>query len=398
MAAPAPDPAGTFDYAILGAGVSGLSLARLLCHGPLADRSILLIDGARDHEQPRTLSFWSTEPTPLDPLVRHRWSALRVIDAQGEVTVPLSDHRYQTLFFADLQRLTRAELAEHPRHRVVEGRVAALEEDAEGVTVTVGEQRFRARWAFDSRFRLRDLAVDPRRFHLLHQRFHGWIVRAEHDAFDPARVTFLDFRAGLRPGAAFFYVLPFGPREALVELVTLEPLERADPEPALRDYLARALGLHGPEIAAREAGLSPLTEQPFPRRRGARVRALGVAAGRLKATTGYAVTRILDDAAAIVRSLERHGHPFDAPPDRRLYRFLDGVLLELWSSRPEEIPRAFSALFRKNPGDRVLRFLDERASLRDLAALIGSLPLVPFARACARWTWRRLTAALRRGT
>lgn len=380
-----------YDFAILGAGVSGLSLAYLLCEGPLRDRSILVVDGARDDDELRTLSFWSADPTALEPLVRQRWSALRVQGGSDELAVPLEEHRYQTLFFAELQAAVKAKLAEHAMHRVVEGRVTGVDEDEGGVLVRVGERRFRARWAFDSRFRLPDLEVDLRRWHLLRQYFHGWVIRARRDAFDPARATFIDFRTGLPPGTAFFYVLPFGPREALVELVSLA---RVDAEPALRDYLARVLGLDEFDILDREAGISPMTEQPFQRRRGARIRAIGIQAGRLKASTGYALTRILDDAAAIVRSLAGQGHPFEAPPDRRLYRFLDGVLLELWSSRPGEIPRVFSALFRKNPGDRVLRFLDERASPRELLSLIASLPWLPFLRAAARWVGRRLWAAL----
>lgn len=385
---------GVYDVAVIGAGVSGLTLAWLLAGQPSegpADRTILLVDGARDDDELRTLSFWSVGPTALEPLVRHRWSTLRLHVDGAAHDVRLTDHTYCTMFFADLQRQTKARLARHPGNRVVLGRLSGLEQDDEGATLHVGDETLRARWVLDSRFHLKDLTVDPRRHHLLRQHFHGWMVRAPREVFDPAVATLLDFRAGTPPGTGFFYVLPFSPREALVELVTLEPV---DAEPLTRAYLARAFGVEDVELLEREAGISPLTEQPYPWREGARVRRIGVASGRLKPSTGYALTRIVDDSVRIVDSLGRVGHPFVPPPGSRFhrgfYRFLDAVLLEVWSGQPEVIPRVFGVMFTRSPADRVLRFLDERASAGEILRLILTLPKAPFLRALSRWLGRRL--------
>lgn len=375
-----------YDYAIIGAGVSGLTLAWLLGDSSLADRRVLLIDGARDDDELRTLSFWSPGPMPLEPLVRHRWSRLRLHVDAADHDVPIHDHTYRTFFFADLQRETKARLAQRAGNRIVEGRVDRVVQDADGAFLSVRGRTFRARWVFDSRFHLASLAVDLRRHHLLRQHFHGWIVRTRRDTFTPDVATLLDFRADVLPGTGFFYVLPFAAREALVELVTLEPV---DAEPMTRAYLAEAFGVDDVELVDRESGISPMTEQPFAWRDGARVRRIGVAAGRLKPSTGYALTRIVDDCVAVVDSLERHGHPFARPPAARFYRLLDAVLLEVWSTRPEVIPPVFGAMFLRNPVDRVLRFLDERAGAGEILRLILTLPKRPFLAALARWLARR---------
>lgn len=398
-----------FDVAIVGAGVAGLTLAWMLADGTHPGLSVLLVDGARDEDELRTLSFWSAGPMPLDPLVRHRWSALRLTVDGATSDVRAREHTYRTLFFADLQRAAKARLATDPRHRVVEGRVQAIAQDADGATLTVsrpaeggpavGERRFRARWVLDSRFHLRDLAVDEGRYHLLHQHFHGWIVRTPSDAFDPDVATLLDFRvpaAQATPGTAFFYVLPFGAREALVELVTLAPV---DAEPLVRGYLSDVHGADDVRLVDRESGVSPLTEQPFAWRDGARVRRVGVASGRLKPSTGYALTRIVTECTDVVRCLDEHGHPF-APPagsraHRGFHRFLDGVLLEVWQEHPAAIPPVFGAMFTRNPVDRVLRFLDEEASAGEILRLVLSLPWTPFLQAVLRLTARRSTRALR---
>ena len=381
-----------YEYAIIGAGVSGLTLAWLLADSSLAGRPVLLIDGARDDDELRTLSFWSEGPIALEPLVRHEWSTLRLnAGAQAAGDAPLEGLRYRTLFFADLQREAKAKLARRPANLVINGRLTALTQDDAGATLSVGAQSYRAKWVFDSRLRVAALEVDAARWHLLHQHIHGWVVRAPRDAFEPAVATLLDFRAGDAPaGTSFFYVLPFSKREALVELVTLQPVEA---EPLTRAYLARTYGLEEVELLDREAGISPMTEQPFPWRSGPRVRRLGAAAGLLKASTGYALTRILDDCARVVRSLERDGHPFVRPAQSGFYRVLDGVLLELWRTRPEQIPSIFAAMFLRNPAAAVLRFLDERASARDLLRLLFTLPWPPFLRAAFGWLRRRVSAS-----
>ncbi|MDO9020410.1 MAG: lycopene cyclase family protein [Deltaproteobacteria bacterium] len=375
-----------YDVVILGAGVAGLCLARALLDagGPW---SILLVDGARDEDDLRALSLWTSGPTPVDDLVRHQWTRLLVADGRGEPQVAqLVTHRYQTLFFADLQRAVKAALGADPRHRVVDGQAGALRTVADGVEVEVGAETLRARWAFDGRFRrtgFGDGSASP-----LWQHFHGLLVRSATDAFDPSTVVFLDFRSELPPGTAFVYLLPFNKREALVELVTLHPV---DAEGVLRRYLTRVHGAGVVEVVDREGGVSPLTARRFDPFDGPRTRRIGIPAGRMKASTGYALTRILDDTAAIVRSLQTRGHPMVRPPGRRLYRLLDAVFLTLWARWPERMPTVFAALFTRVPADGVLRFLDERATIRDLATILARLPWAPFLRALLAWIIGSLT-------
>ena len=191
-----------FDVAIVGAGVAGLCLARALRARRYAG-SVLLIDGARDDDDLRTLSFWREGPSALDDLVRHRWRRLVVADdSVGAHAVSLASHTYETVFFADLQRDVKDALREDPRHRVLEGRLTALREDDDGAALTVGDLTLRARWVFDSRFRRAELSVASTPHHLLWQRFHGLAVRVDRDVFDPTAAVFLDFRGGLPAGTA----------------------------------------------------------------------------------------------------------------------------------------------------------------------------------------------------
>jgi lycopene beta-cyclase len=179
----------------------------------------------------------------------------------------------------------------------------------------------------------------------------------------------------------FFYVLPFSERQALVEYIRFSPGEY---DQAIRVYIETVLGIRDYCIVAKESGIIPLTDQPFPRQAGQRVMTIGTLGGRIKPSSGYAFLRIQQDSAAIVRSLLRVNHPFDVPPDSERYRLYDSGLLQVIHHHGEQIKPIFATLVRKNPIERVFRFLDGTASLWEDLVLMASLPPGPFLRALFR--------------
>ena len=124
--------------------------------------------------------------------------------------------------------------------------------------------------------------------------------------------------------------------------------------------------------------------------------AIGARGGRVRASTGYAVTRILTDTDAILASLRSQGHPFAIPADPHRDRLLDAIWLHALATQRAELEPAFLALFAGVPIDRVLRFLDGRGSTDDLAHVVLALPRGPFLRAAAQLSLGRDLLALQR--
>jgi lycopene beta-cyclase len=144
------------------------------------------------------------------------------------------------------------------------------------------------------------------------------------------------------------------------------------------------LGIEAFEIDRRESGRIPITDRRFTRQLGRRVMSIGVKAGRIKPTTGYAFSRIQADSTAIVDSLLRTGEPFDVPADPYRYRLCDSILLEIMEQCGRMILPIFEAMFGRNSIGRILRFLDEATSPLEHLAIIPTLPPLPFLRALFR--------------
>ena len=375
-----------YDFIIVGGGLAGLSLACHLIRSPLRDRSILIVDKDAKDKNDRTWSFWTRRPTLFDSIVHRSWSRLHLAGENYETIIDLGDYRYQMIRGIDFYRFARQTLSAHPNVEFLQARVEQIEDDAGEARIIANGQPFAGRWVFDSRFKPRELKPGPTRYHTLNLHFRGWEIETPEPAFNPQAATFLDFRTPQKQDTRFFYVLPLSERRALVEytLFSTALLGREEYERALRDYLGNVLQLGDYRVLGEEKGIIPITDQPCPRRTGRHVMTIGAKGGRIKPTTGFAFLRIQQDSASIVDSLLRTGQPFDIPADSARYRLYDSLMLHIMLRRGAQVQQLFTLLFKHNPVERVLRFLDETGSVWENLQLIPTLPPAPFLAALFR--------------
>ncbi len=391
-----------YDFIIAGGGLAGLSLALHLINSPLRDRSILIVEREAKDRDDRTWSFWTDRPTLFDNAICRTWQRLHFYNAGWSTTIDLGRYRYATLRGLDFYRYAHQALSAAPHAQLQRGNVTQIEDGEDGVCVTVDDQVLHGDWAFDARYQPGTLKPDATRYHSLKMYFRGWEIETPQPAFDPEAVTFLDFRTPhaehLRGEMRFVYVLPYSERRALIEFTAFSTnlVHPGECERALQMYLSNTLGLRDYGVIREESGALPLTDQPLPRRLGRRVRAIGAKAGCLKPTTGFAFTRIQREAAAITQSLLAQGDPFGVSADARKYQWYDSTMLHIMQHHGGEIQTIFGELFKRNPLERVLRFLDEDTSLWEDVQIAWTLPRRMCLQAMAETLAMRLPQTLRK--
>ncbi len=365
------------EIAIVGAGAAGLSLAWQLVERGLHGRRVILLEPRTRYERDRTFCFWNDQPHPFVELASHRWPRWRV-RGEGEWIVRSAPGlAYHHLPADAFYERVLARLEETPGVELRLGvRVEALQESVGGVVVDTDSRDLRAGAVFDSR-PIRG-PVSPDDVTLL-QHFEGWQIRCDHDVFDPTMATLMDFAVSQEHGIHFVYVLPYGPREALVE-ATWFAAETVDDDTYrrfLERYLRAELRLEAWEIVHRERGVIPMTTAAAPVRVGRRVYRIGLAGGMAKPSTGYAFQSIQRFSREMAARLDREELPEPPAPRGWRARTLDRIFLSYLERYPSRGPSIFADLFGRVEPELLIRFLGDRASAADCLRVMRALPFAP---------------------
>ncbi|WP_436969458.1 lycopene cyclase family protein [Actinacidiphila glaucinigra] len=370
-----------------------MSLARRLTRPPqpsAATPSVILVEppaGSSARSAARTWCFWDEDPGEYDDLVTASWRHMRITNRNGASTTAPLPRAYKMIRSVDFLHHIGSALRDRTEVRWMEATVTSVRDvpggaEASAVDVAGRSVRLTGRWVFDTR---PPQELPAARTALL-QHFRGWFVTTQAECFDPAVADLMDFRTEQPDqGLSFVYTLPISTRQALVEYTEFSaaPLSEATYDAALGHYVRRVRSLGPFAVTAVEQGVIPMTDGHFPRRVGRRVFRLGVAGGATRPSTGYAFAAIQRQVAAAAGALHAGRSPLPTMPHTARHRLMDAVMLRALATGRVGGAAFFEELFRRNPAERVVRFLDGASSLRDEWAIGLSTPVLPMLRTLA---------------
>ena len=370
-----------WDVVIVGGGLGGLSLAVELAQPQYSHLRVLVLEKRARYQRDRTWSYWGTQSHRYSHLERRRWHRWSV-RFEGRQCVQASHIAYCTIDAVAFYGAAVAQIAAaaHVQLRMASAvrsvRVTGACRELPEVQLEDGQLES-ARWVMDAR------PAAPVGYAGLVQHFVGWEIRTPHDCFDDTLVELMDFQAAAA-GLHFFYVLPYGPRHALVETTWISTLRTPpDYESELRAYLQSRYGLGAFECVYRERGQLPLqgeaqvTASP-------RIVRVGQAAGTLRPSTGFAFLETVADARRLAHRLgQTDASTMTIPAYRRktLNRWMDRVFFQALQTRWPTAPRYFMALFSGTAAHTLVPFLSGNATLWQRLKVVMQLPKADFLRA-----------------
>lgn len=377
-----------YDYAIVGAGCAGLSMAVRLSPRLRPGARLLLIDPRDSFGLDRIWCFWNTRRHPFAGAVQQEWSRWKVRYRGREVIQASKRFAYQYLpadaFYdhalAQLKNLVSVDM-------LLKTSALALTTGQEGVQVATDRGDFTARLVFDGR-------NEPQHWRdrgFLLQHYAGQRVRVAAPVFDPSVMTLMDFDVPQTDGISFVYVLPFTANEALIEptIFSHSPLEEKAYSRLIGHYLDQRYGIKEYDIVFQEQGVIPMSADLIPPRNLGRVTPLGTGAGMVKGSTGYGFLAIQHWSQVLADAVARGPGTLLPPPRSALATFMDRVFLAFLEARPEAAPDVFFNLFDKVAADRLVRFLSDQATAIDVGAVVAAMPKAPFMRQALRVIARR---------
>lgn len=388
--------------AVTGAGASALSLAWHLRNVDSVE-AIQLIAPDFKPRSDKTWCFWNPDAVIHPDILTYSWKRLSVIGPEGDsVTELLQKRRYYCVRSDQYQRVLLEEIRKSPKVKLTEARVTET-----GYDSSTGKSRIltemgahQSDLVFTSHIRPPDNELYSPEKVALRQHFMGWDIHTNRDLFNPDEAILMDFRTDQSDGFAFVYVLPFGPRSALVEITYFTPelLDRKVYTRRLMRYLQEhwrllpadgsagntALQEHDAAktasefseftIEREEFGVIPMSEGYTGVEAAHPVYPIGLAGGTAKASSGYAFSRIQSDMNQIATALSRGDLPSDTGVSPFRHRLYDLMMLKIIRDNPTHAVQVFMALFRKIGFESMLRFLDEETDFAEELRVMASVP------------------------
>lgn len=369
-----------YDYIIIGGGCAGLSLAYHLNKSQLRDKKVLILDREQKNKNDRTWCFWAAAPTLFDPIIYRSWKKIEFLSDNFALNTPLKNFSYNMIRGIDFYNEVQNTLADRENVQFIQDEVISVAEQGEKVVVKTKNATYFADWAFDSTFDPKQFSAEDVGYHYLMQHFKGWVVQTETAAFDESQIRMFDFRTEQGNEVRFFYILPFSKTEALVEytLFSKNLISKEEYDEKLKDYFSNTLKIKDYQIKETEFGIIPMTDFPLKQAQGKRIVNIGIRSGRAKPSTGYAFYRIQQDSEKIVKSLIHSYSPFYKEKNTAQFKIYDAMILNIMNRKGGSIKTIFTQLFKNNPIERVLAFLNEQTTFWEDFLIMQSVPPLPF--------------------
>jgi lycopene beta-cyclase len=367
-----------YDYIITGAGLAGLSLLMRMMQHPFFDTAqILVIDAAKKNTNDRTWCFWEKEADIFEPIVIKKWDHVSFLAPSYTKELNLSPFTYKMIRGIDLYSHVLEKAATKNNITFCTERVLAVHSDVAGAKVVLEKQTLTASKVFNSiLFEPANVLAQKAADYFLWQHFKGFEIKTATPVFNDAVATLMDFTVDQTEGTTFMYVMPTSPTTALVEYTLFTPniLEEEKYDEAITDYIQKTYGSIDYEVTHQEFGQIPMTNYSFVGGAGNLIN-IGVAGGQVKGSSGYAFHFIQEKTKTIVADVVSGKNPLRVSTFvQKKFQLYDSVLLRVLQDQKLDGATIFTAIFSKNPPDRVFRFLNNESSLLDDLHIMSSVP------------------------
>ena len=362
----------TYDLAIVGAGAAGLQLLyEYLQKAEHIDAKILLIDSG--DRTKKSWCYWAKNGQESFPfLIEKSWSKITYRSSQSMSQTQeidslayhyISSTHFFNYFFDQF-------IPAHTQITHEMGWVSELIESASTVEIKLQNgARYVAKQVADARIGHIQTAGKPS----LSQHFWGKFVEFDSDVLNSDSVTMMDFSQpqGNNDYAVFHYILPFSSRKGLIETTVFskQAYDEAAYELHWNQYMEANFPGKTYQVSDVERGTIPMKIIESPSQTG-KIFSIGTAAGRVKASTGYAFTRMHQDAKNRVNQL--------ATKRQSRFTFYDSILLNMIRTENRVIPLVMDRLFGRIGFARILDFLDEKTTIWQEIKLFSQLQIPLF--------------------
>jgi lycopene beta-cyclase len=366
-----------YDIIFTGGGAACRMLLYFLSDKKEFSQLQILVLEAANTTNEKTWCYWGTASNPFEQLACKQWMHLQFEADQNSNKQNIQPFTYSCINGADFNAFfTEQFFSKHTNVTISNELVTAVTKSADEFVVETDSSTYKAPLVFNSIPGLQNNVTQVNMW----QHFEGWFIKTDRPCFEDEVASLMNFNDYEGGAFSFLYVLPFSQNEALIEYTFYsgELYPSSVYEERIRQYLL-AKNITAYSIIKKEKGKIPLHPENKSTADSVGMIDIGSAGGLVKPSTGYAFQRMMEDCRHIADSFHT---PKMIKRRKRSRRFLfyDALLLRIIQEEPARAVSIFKQLFRKQPMQRILTFLNEDSTLLEEIRIFASLPWAPFLR------------------
>ena len=353
-----------YDVIILGAGLTGISLAlEILSRTNL---SVLIVEKKKKFVKDKNWCFWNKPKNYFTSLSDFSWN--EIIINIDKLKLKKRDSSIQYLCISSLsyykQGLKKIQTFKNARVEL-NNKVKNFYEQNGTVFVETKKSIYQSKLLFNS-------IPSPVDKDKLKQHFLGVEINCNKNVFNDKQVTLMDFSSNKKT-VHFFYILPFTKKKALIETTYFSNkiYKKEKYIIDIKNYLKKNYPKEKFRISYSEHGVLPMYHNNN-KQLSKKIFNIGITNNWIKMSTGYCLQNAFEKSVQIVNCIIKRKTIIIK--SKRLNKFLDEIFCEFISRYPEDVKLFFVSFYSKLSLKIIVRFLTEKNNLFELLKVLTVLP------------------------
>lgn len=366
-----------FDYIIVGAGCSGLSLAyEMNVKNLFNDKTCAIIDKRKEFNRDKIWSYWNIYEHSFYDCLINKWDKFCVKKNQNEIILDCENFQYQSIDSQKFYKKILDNLNSNKNIKLILNKsVDKIYENKDEAIVQCSDEIFRTDIIFNS-----SLDNKTTKESELFQHFYGCEIVFDENVNLPEYPIIMDFNCNQDSWVHFFYTLPMGKNKIFIENTWISneksfAFERYIAE--INYYIQNNLNYKKKyKTNYSEIGSIPMFHFKN-NMKYKKIINIGTAGNLTRKSTGYTFLNIQKSVKQIAINISKKQNIKESSVSLK-YNYLDNIFIKVLLEKKGSMYEVFFDLFKKNKTKDIVKFLSNTSNWFEDLRIILSMPKLIF--------------------
>jgi lycopene beta-cyclase len=365
-----------YDFIIIGAGCSGLSLLyEMNKSNILKNKTCAIFDKRKQFTKDKIWSYWNIFDHSFSDCLLDQWDKV-IVKGNEEIVLDCKDFTYQSVNSEKFYDKILKNVANNKNIKFfLDHSVDEISEEDGQITIKSKNETYKANLVFDSSLRNNN-TNDAK----IYQHFYGCEVYFKENINLSKNPTLMDFNCKQGNWTHFFYTLPLGDKQIFIETTWVSDQLNFTKEQyisEINEYIQKNLNYKKEyTFGYSEMGSIPMFH--FQKKnKYKKVIKIGTAANLTRKSTGYTFLNIQKFTKELVQKLIKD-QIITNNQIKSKYNFLDRIFIKVLLEEKGNMYKIFLRLFKKNNTKDIVNFLSNSSNFIQDIKIILSMPKLIF--------------------